>query len=141
MKNMKQKTKITSLRELIDWICNNSDCTVFGIEEDNFTVEAPNNATWQIQFKTDDDIDAIISKTICQLEEFDADNEFTELWNVDFANHNHFKPSQFIKMLQEDEATFKELAGELADVWYEENINFLKNKDYEINEKIKRKDI
>ena len=48
-----------------------------------------------------------------QLEEFDADNEFMELWDIDFANRNQFKPSQFLKMLQEDEVSFKELTDQL----------------------------
>ncbi len=46
------------------------------------------------------------------------DERFMELWSVDFANRNHFKPSQFLKMLQEDEASFKELAGKLESAWH-----------------------
>ena len=110
---MGQKKEINSLQELIDWIDNSKICCFEEISEEYFIIEAPNNATWQIQFKKDDEIDDIILKTIEQLEKFDADNEFTELWSKDFAEHNHFTPSQFIRMLQEDEASFKELAREL----------------------------
>ncbi|MDR0206708.1 MAG: hypothetical protein LBI45_05575, partial [Bacteroidales bacterium] len=58
-------------------------------------------------------IEDIICKTIEQLEEFDADERFTELWSADFAKRNCFTPLQFINMLKEDEASFKELAEEL----------------------------
>lgn len=112
---MEQKTKINNLQELFAWIDSSKICCFEEISEEYFIIEAPNNATWQIQFEKDDEIDDIILKTIEQLEKFDADNEFTELWSVDFAKHNHFKPSQFIKMLQEDEASFKELAGKLRE--------------------------
>ena len=88
---MGQEIEINNLQELSDWIENNN-FHIFDKEEDNFTIEAPNNATWQIQFEKDDEIDDIISKTIEQLEKFDVDNEFTELWSVDFAKHNHFSP-------------------------------------------------
>jgi len=120
---MGQKTEINSLQELIDWIDNSKICCFEEISEEYFIIEAPDNATRQIQFKKDDEIDDIILKTIEQLEEFDADNEFMELWSVDFAKHNHFKPSQFIRMLQEDEETFKGLAYKLREVITKQNIN------------------
>jgi hypothetical protein len=116
---MEQKEKITSLQELIDWIDNSDICYVADNGETAFVVHAPNDAEWTIQFEKDDDIDTIIPKTIRQLEEFDADNEFMELWSVEFANHNHFKPSQFIKMLQEDEKSFRELADKLREMKYQ----------------------
>ena len=47
------------------------------------------------------------------LESFDADERFMELWSNDFAERNRFKPSQFIRMLQEDEKSLKELADKL----------------------------
>ena len=113
---MEQKIEFNNLQELLDWIESGSDCHIEETGKDYFVVEAPNNATWQIQFEKSDDIDSIISKTIEQLEEFDADERFTEYWSADFANHNHFKPSQFLKMLQEDEVSFEELARELRKV-------------------------
>jgi len=115
---MEQKIEFSNLQELLDWIDNSKGFCIEETDEDYFVIEAPNNATWQIQFEKGDNIDSIISKTIMQLEEFDADNEFMELWSVDFAKRNHFKPSQFLKMLQEDEASFKELAEKLENVWH-----------------------
>jgi hypothetical protein len=90
---MEQKNKITCLQELFDWIENSTDCHVFDKEDDNFSIEAPNNAVWQIQFEKDDNIDDIIVKAIKQLEKFDADEEFMDLWSKEFAEHNHFTPS------------------------------------------------
>jgi hypothetical protein len=113
---MKTKDNIASLQELIDWIDNNTNCAVFDIEDDNFTVSAPNNAPWQIIFDKDDDVNEIISKAIEQLEEFDADERFTEWWSADFAKHNGFTPRQFIDMLKEDEEIFRELARELEEL-------------------------
>ncbi len=110
--------KIENLQQLFDWIDGSKVCCVSEREDDYFHIEAPNNADIFISIEKDDTIDDIIPKTITRLEEFDADNEFMELWSVDFASHNHFKPSQFLKMLQEDEASFKELAGKLEDVWH-----------------------
>lgn len=107
--------KIENLQQLFDWIENNN-CRVFDKEEANFTIEAPNNATWQIQFEKDDEIVDIISKIIEQLEEFDADERFTEWWSADFAKHNGFTPLQFITMLKEDEETFRYLARELRKI-------------------------
>jgi hypothetical protein len=110
---MEQNNEITCLQELYDWINNSNICVVTETGDNYFLVEAPNNADVHIWVEKDADINNIICKTIKQLEEFDADEQFMELWDVNFANHNHFKPSQFIKMLQEDEESLKELTGEL----------------------------
>jgi hypothetical protein len=112
---MEQKNNITSLQELIDWIENSGDFNVFDKEDDCFTIEAPNNATWQIQFEKDDDIREIIYKAIDQLEEFDADESFTEYWNFEFAKQNGFTPLSFITMLKKDEKGFRELADRLRE--------------------------
>jgi hypothetical protein len=65
--------------------------------------------------KVNDNISDIISDTARQLEEFDADEQFMELWSKEFAEHNHFSPSQFIRMLQEDEKSFRGVAYMLRD--------------------------
>jgi hypothetical protein len=38
-----------------------------------------------------------------------------ELWSKGFAVQNHFLPSHFIRILQEDEETFKGMAYQLRD--------------------------
>ena len=110
---MEQKTEINNLQELFDWIDNSKICYILEQEDDYFRIEAPKNADVFINLETDDDIDDILYRTIELLERLDADERFMELWSKDFAEHNHFSPSQFIRMLQEDEASLKELAGEL----------------------------
>jgi hypothetical protein len=112
---MEQKEKITSLQKLIDWIDNSNICHVTEQGDDYFLVEASNNADVHVWVKENDNINDIISDTARQLEEFDADERFMELWSKEFAEHNHFSPSQFIKMLQEDEKTFRDVAYRLRD--------------------------
>ena len=107
------RLRIENLQQLFEWIDNSKICCTQEQEDDYFYIEAPNNADVFISIETNDDIDDILTRTIEMLQNFDADERFMELWSVDFAKHNHFKPSQFIKMLQEDEASFKELAVEL----------------------------
>ena len=76
---MEQKNEIKNLQELFNWTGNSKTCCIEEIGEEYFVVEAPNNATWQIQFDKNDTIGDIISKMIEQVEKFDADNEFMEL--------------------------------------------------------------
>jgi hypothetical protein len=105
--------KITNVNELADWIYNNSNVDSPNVESNSIYIQGACDSSVTIDFEIDDTIDEIISKAINTLESFDADNEFMELWSVDFAKHNHFKPSQFIRMLQEDEASFKGLAEKM----------------------------
>jgi len=115
---MKQKNKIKTKKQLYNWINNGDFCQVVEDGFDYFLLEAPNNATWQIQFEEDDDIEEVIDKTISQLFEFDADERFNYFWCYEFAERNCFTPLQFITMLKEDEETFKELSRELMEYYY-----------------------
>jgi hypothetical protein len=110
---MKQQSKITSLQRLLNFIEDSGNFRILDKDENSFIIEAPNNATWQIQFEADNDISEIIYKTIDQLADFDADEKFTEYWNENFAKHNSFRPFQFITILKEDEESFRELADKL----------------------------
>ena len=105
--------KITCLTEFIEWIDNSKTCCVSERGDNYFYIETPNDGDIFINLETDDDIEDILCRTIELLGNFNADERFMELWSKDFAERNHFKPSQFIRMLQEDEASFKELAREL----------------------------
>ncbi|GHT40086.1 hypothetical protein AGMMS49965_07820 [Bacteroidia bacterium] len=108
--------KITCLQDLLDWINNSDVCTVTETGDDYFIVEAPNNADVYVHYEADDEIDDIVKKTMESLYDFDADERFEELWEPGFVSQNHFRPSQFIKMLQKDEETFRGLAGELREL-------------------------
>lgn len=81
------------------------------------TVEAPNHATIGVDVNLNDWVlnkrvtEKIIIKAIVeQIRTFDADDEFDELWSIEFSRHNGFRASEFIGMLQEDEAFFKDRA-------------------------------
>ncbi|GHT15837.1 hypothetical protein AGMMS4956_16770 [Bacteroidia bacterium] len=113
---MEHKNKVTSLQEFFDWINNSETCCVTEQDSDYFVVEAPNNADVYVHYDEDDGIEIVVAKTIEKLRDFDADERFTELWEPAFVAQNHFRPSQFIKMLQEDAETFRELAGDLAEL-------------------------
>jgi hypothetical protein len=105
--------KITNVNELVDWIYNNSNIDFPNVDDSTIYIQGACDSSVTIDFEIDNTIDEIIFKVMNTLESFDADNEFMELWSVEFAKRNHFKPSQFIRMLQEDEASFKELAKKL----------------------------
>jgi len=115
---MEQKIEITNLQKLIDWIDSSENCFVSEQEKDYFNIEAPNNADVFVNIEKDDNIDDIISRTIERLQDFDADERFTELWSKEFAKQNGFRPRHFIDMLEEDETSFNELARELENVWH-----------------------
>lgn len=81
------------------------------------TVEAPNHATigvdvnlndWVLNKKVAEKI--IIKAIVEQIRTFDADDEFDELWSIEFGSYNGFRASEFIRMLQEDEVFFKNCA-------------------------------
>ena len=116
---MEPTKKITNVAELLDYILE-QNFSVIEAEDNYFTIQCPRDASVTVMYEKDDDIEDIIAETIKRFEDFDADDEFTELWSVEFAEHNHFSPSQFMKMLQEDEKSLRELANKLENVWHEE---------------------
>jgi hypothetical protein len=97
---MEQKKQITNVEELVDWITT------------THRVQAPNNADVFINIKKDDNIDDIIFRTIERFEDFDIDERFTELWDKNYP----YSPSQFLRILKEDEENFRELAEKLAEL-------------------------
>ncbi len=90
-------------------------------------VEAPNHAivevtidlnNWVLEDKKM--VEKIILRTIAdEIRKFNADDEFDELWSIEFGRHNGFRASEFIQGLQEDEKYFKEQAI----IMYKEAIN------------------
>ncbi|MBE7387598.1 hypothetical protein [Ligilactobacillus salivarius] len=106
---------------------NNAEVELFENDVLAMIVEAPNHATievtvdlnnWVLEDKKI--VQKIILRTIAdEIRKFNADDEFDEFWSVDFGRHNGFRASEFIQMLQEDEAYFKECAVRM----YKEAIN------------------
>ncbi|MCI2910956.1 hypothetical protein [Staphylococcus hominis] len=84
------------------------------------TIEAKNHTTIAVvinildlkmhTLNLKDYILAIYEKAI---EEFDVDEEFESLWTIKFGRHNGFSPREFIRILEEDEAYFKDQLNEL----------------------------
>jgi hypothetical protein len=84
------------------------------------TIEAENHTTIEVVFNILDlkmhtlnlkgYILGVYKKVI---ENFDVDEEFEMLWSTEFGKHNGFSPREFIRILEEDEAYFKEQLNEL----------------------------
>lgn len=84
------------------------------------TIEAENHTTIEVVFNILDlkmhtlnlkgYILGVYEKAI---ENFDVDEEFEMLWSTEFGKHNGFSPRGFIRILEEDEAYFKEQLNEL----------------------------
>ena len=82
------------------------------------TMEAPNHATISLNVPVMESDEKTImnlkAEMIDRMGRFDADEEFTELWSKEFAEHNGFTPSGFMKMLQDDEKHFHGAAVRIA---------------------------
>jgi hypothetical protein len=105
---MKQKQEITSLQELFDWIEKNSLCIITEKNKNFFYIATPLNTDVFIGIEDEDSLEDILYKTIKNLEDFDVDERFIDLWDKDL-----YSPSIFLRMLQEDEVRFQELADKL----------------------------
>lgn len=61
----------------------------------------------------------VLDTIIRRLKEFNADEEFNELWSTEFGEHNGYTPSEFIEMLKDDEDEFWNKAGILEQQYNE----------------------
>ena len=114
----------------LDW--GNRDVDIdFDTETGYVLVEAPHHATIYVDLDpiiayivkhkfednsdTDEFISAHIKKAIAEhIEDFSADEEFNEIGCEVTSNpNNHFTPSEFLRMLQDDEEFFTETARKL----------------------------
>ncbi|MDH9922372.1 hypothetical protein PZL33_10535 [Staphylococcus hominis] len=110
---------IEQVNEELSFNGNNSE-VVHQDQEIISTIEAENHTTIEVVFNILDlkmhtlnlkgYILGIYEKAI---ENFDVDEEFEMLWSTEFGNHNGFSPREFIRILEEDEAYFKEQLNEL----------------------------
>ena len=112
----------------------NNACLEYGNRYVTCIVEAPNHLTLSLQIN----VNEVVSETLNDFEEIleaggliavikedlldelegafikavyelNIDDFFNEVWSYEFAAHNHFKPSQFIQMLEEDNDYFEEV--------------------------------
>ena len=106
---------------------NNAGVELFENDVLAMLVEAPNHATVEVTVDLSDwvledkkMIKKIILRAVAdEIRTFNADDEFDELWSIEFGRRNGFRASEFIQMLQEDEEYFKEHAVRM----YREAIN------------------
>ena len=120
----------------LDW--GNGEVDIdFETETGYLTVEAPGHAVvgvflnpivaYVVKQKnknnsdTDEFISGHIKKAIAEhIEDFSADEEFNEIgYEVTSNPNNHFTPSEFFRMLQDDETFFKEMACKLRHEIYD----------------------
>ena len=67
--------------------------------------------------------DRLYTTLIC----FNKNEEFNDLWSVEFGEHNNFTAYDFMKMLKSDEDDFKNVAKKLGEEFdYSELIDRLK---------------
>lgn len=122
IKQMKNDNVIINLIDLIEDI---NEC--FGLVNINSDVykskdsivsiiEAPNHTTIPIQLNIEDlkdnrnnFISFVIKEYQISLESFDVDEIFNELWSESFGKHNNFKPSEFLRILEQDKAYFEQV--------------------------------
>lgn len=110
---------IELVNEELSFNGNNSE-VVHQDQEIISTIEAENHTTIEVVFNILDlkmhtlnlkgYILGVYEKAI---ENFDVDEEFEMLWSTEFGRHNGFSPREFIRILEEDEAYFKEQLNEL----------------------------
>ena len=100
------------------------------LEQDNqilASFEGENHAMVSIWFDLDvmeelnsvEVLSYVLSTIIYRLRQFDADEEFNELWSTEFGEHNRFSPSEFIEMLKDDEEQFYDKAAILEQQYNE----------------------
>lgn len=81
--------------------------------------EGENNSTIAIYFDLDlmEDLNSVeilsyvLNTIIYKLREFNADEEFNNLWSTEFGENNGFSPTEFIEMLKDDEDQFWDIAS------------------------------
>lgn len=110
---------IEQVNEELSFNGNNSE-VVHQDHEIISTIEAKNHTTiavviniFDLKMHTLNLKDYILAIYEKAIEEFDVDEEFESLWSIKFGRHNGFSPREFIAILEEDEAYFKDQLNEL----------------------------
>ena len=124
-----EKTNITCLEELYDWIHGNTQFLVRESDEDYFIIEAPNNTDLKIKINESDNINDNLKRIIKQLEKFDAHTRFISSWNSDISRKYNifglpfYAITQHNEMWEQSEYDFHLLADYLKDLLPIENHN------------------
>lgn len=96
---------------------NNAEIIV-GDEGCQMTVEAPNHATVTVNISFDSTDEGnekatMLNEIADEINDFNTDDEFDEMWSYEFGKHNNFRPSQFFRMLLEDEDYFDQCSEKM----------------------------
>lgn len=122
---MKMTEDIKKIKRMMEDIINKYELDYGYVEEySNFIelcVGSPNNSIISACFGISDfenmedgEIIRHIKKKIAKnIYYFDADDQFEEIWSMEFGKNNNFRPSQFINMLIEDEEYFMNIYNQL----------------------------
>lgn len=103
------------LEYIIDHLSFGNSEVVVNDDQVDVTIEAPNHTTLVVQFLGNEVqklkekfMTTYATRAIQVIDSFDPDDTFNEVWSKKFAEHNHFTPSGFIRILEEDQQFFKE---------------------------------
>src|SRR5699024_7634795 len=88
----------------------------FETDEQIVTLEAPNHATFTIQHKmnTGNTIGDFRQRIVNEMQEFNAEDEFNEIWSNDFGNKNNMTASEFYIKLKSDETYFRSRSEDIS---------------------------
>lgn len=107
------------IEEMIeDYSLNHNNSEVFDQDGEQFiVVEAPNHATFQVEHSAENSGNTVgdVRKSLLRMEEFDADEEFDELWSNGFGAHNGISATDFYTGLKADEQYFKDRARDIRE--------------------------
>lgn len=81
-------------------------------------VEAPNHTTFSIYHNPEEHGDTIgdfRKRFVEQIDEFNAEEEYEELWSLDFGNHNGFTADSFYVLLHVAGLFFEKVAEDMTD--------------------------
>lgn len=117
--------EITEIIDKLEWfnvendICFNNSEVYFDDKELRIlsVIEGYNHTTLTVEFdKKDIEFmqrgymkETILKRYLMRINDFDVDEEFNMLWSSTFAEHNQFKPSEFLRILEEDKSQFENI--------------------------------
>lgn len=141
--------KAKDLIERYELDYGNSECFIQRDNGTDFlyaTLEAPNHGTVTATLPADSNTRDLRCAMAEACADFDAEEEFNELWSPEFSQHNNLSPIQFIHNLNDDQEYFgsqylallhPEQSNETIALirWTEEDLRqWLKNNDWPVTE-------
>lgn len=130
-KDTKSKERLHMSNETIeikmDEFLNEFDLThgnaevIVGAKDITMSIEAPQHTVISLYFnqkdieRLEEDFDNTVKQKVAEaVGNFDVDEEFDELWSPAFRDHNNFRASQFIRLLESDKRFFNDVVQSLS---------------------------